>query len=209
MPCPDFRIIYVLNGKEIVFKKSLMINKLLSKLSFNCENLISHIEDLGKCKKPELISNDKYREKYLEALEKIKQLESENSELKNKIESIEYKFKFSEEKNNETIKFLKSMNDILLKGEKDNKDMLMRSIELSESFKKKCSLNTNYSDHTLEEKRNDAKFKSKYHIHELTYQKPVNYNSSNCDICRRAIFDIKNYHCSLCGFDVCPTCKFI
>ena len=70
-------------------------------------------------------------------------------------------------------------------------------------------MNINYSDHILEEKRNDAKFKSKYHIHELTYQKPIKYNSAGCDICRRSIFNIQHYHCSLCDFDVCPTCKLI
>jgi hypothetical protein len=66
-------------------------------------------------------------------------LEIENSKLKNKLESTEYKLKFSEDKNNETINALKSMNDILLQREKDNKDMLMRSIELNENLKRSIS----------------------------------------------------------------------
>ena len=83
--------------KEVNYKKSVMVNKLLSKLSFECEtckkevlydDLISHHEESGNCKRPDLSGNDKYREKYFDALEKIKQLEIENSKLQNKIESI-------------------------------------------------------------------------------------------------------------------------
>ena len=205
--------------KDVVFKKSIMINKLLSKLSFKCQNcskevlyddLISHNEESGKCKKSESSGNDKYREKYFEALEKIKQLEIENSKLKNKLESMEYKLKFSEEKNNETIKSLKSMNDILLKREKDNKDMLMKSIELNESLKRSnSSENSSSSSNVFEVQRGEEKFKSKFHNHVLTYKKPVKYDRARCDICRRIIFDIKNYNCTQCEFDMCPTCKSI
>ena len=203
--------------KEVVFKKSIMINKLLSKLSFKCENcskevlyndLISHNEESGKCKKSESSGDDKYREKYFEALEKIKLLEIENSKLKNKLESMEYKFKFSEDKNNETIKSLKSMNDILLQREKDNKDMLMRSIELNENLKRSISSEIDSTSfNTFEGQRSEEKFKSKFHNHVLIYRKPVNYDTARCDICRRIIYDIKNYHCSQCGYDMCPTCK--
>ena len=205
--------------KEVEFKKSIMINKLLSKLSFNCENcskeilyddLISHNEELGRCKKSELSNDDKYREKYFEALEKIKQLEIENAKLKNKIEAMEFKIKFSEDKNNEAIKSLKSMNEILLKREKDNKEMLMKSIELNESLKRSySSVNSNSSGFILDAQIKEEIFKSKYHKHDLIYRKPVNYDSARCDICRRVIYDIKNYNCSKCDFDMCPTCKSI
>ena len=210
---PDIR-------KEVKYKKSLMINKLLSKLSFKCDkcneevlydDLISHNEEPGKCKISEL-GNDKYREKYFEALEKIKHLEIENSKLENKVESMEYKLKFSEDKNNETIKSLKSMNDILLSREKENKDLLMKNIQLNDSFKKSKSLML------VHEKKNptypfegqgiEEMFLSKYHKHELSYQKP-NYNVALCDVCRRTIYNIKNYHCTDCSFDMCPTCKSI
>ena len=205
--------------KEVEFKKSIMINKLLSKLSFKCENcnkevlyddLISHNEELGKCKMPESLTDDKYREKYFESLENIKRLEIENSKLKNKIESLEYKLKFSEDKNNETIKSLKSMNDILLKREKDNKDILIKSIELNENLKRSnSSVNSNSSGYVFESQRREEKFRSRFHNHELTYKKPVKYNNARCDICRRVIYDIKNYNCTQCEFDMCPTCKSI
>jgi hypothetical protein len=194
-----------------------MINKLLSKLSFKCENcneevlydnLISHNEKSCKCKKSESSGDDKYREKYFEALEKIKLLEIENSKLKNKLESMEYKLKFSEDKNNETINTLKSMNDILLQREKDNKDMLMKSIELNENLKRSHSSEIDSTSfNTFEGQRSEEKFKSKFHNHVLIYRKPVNYDTACCDICKRNIYDIKNYHCSQCGYDMCPTCK--
>ena len=63
------------------------------------------------------------------------------------------------------------------------------------------------SVYTFEDQRSEEEFKSKFHKHVLIYRKPVNYNSAQCDICRRSIYDIKNYHCSQCGFDMCPTCK--
>ena len=112
--------------------------------------------------------------------------------------------KFSEDKSNETIQSLKSMNDSLLKRENENKDIL---IKLSESFERKNSggINNSTSD-TPVGKINIGNFKSKYHKHQLIYKKP-NYKSAICDICRRSIFDITNYHCDECKFDMCPTCK--
>ena len=206
--------------KEVKFTKSLMINKLLSKLSFKCDNcskevlyddLISHNEESGKCEISKSSGDDKYREKYFEALEKIKKLEIENSKLQTKLESMEYKFKFSEDKNNETIKSLKSMNDILLKRENENKDMLMKSIELNESLKRSySSTNNNSPGYGFEDQRGEEnKFKSKYHKHELNFGKNPKYETARCDICRRTIYNIKTYNCIACEFDMCPTCKSI
>ena len=199
--------------KQVNFKKSIMINKLLSKLSFECEkckkevlydDLISHHEESGKCKILDSSGDDKYREKFFDSLEKIKQLEIENSKLQNKVESMEYKLKFSEDKSYETIQSLKSMNDFLLKRENENKDIL---IKLNENLKRSNSAGiTNSIGDTLGGQTNIEKFESKYHKHKLTYKKP-NYETARCDLCRRYIFDIKNYHCDECKFDLCPTCK--
>ena len=131
--------------------------------------------------------------------------------MQTKLESMEYKLKFSEDKNNETIKSLKSMNDILLKRENENKDILMKSIELNESLKRSNSSSINNSNnHAFEDQTDEEKkFKSKYHKHQLTYRKNPNYNIARCDICKRTIYDIKTYNCIECEFDMCPTCKSI
>lgn len=80
----------------------------------------------------------------------------------------------------------------------------MKSIEnLSKSNSSKITFsNSNFDLNTKKT------FKSKYHPHTLNYQKPK-YNPAFCDICRRNIFNIKNYHCEKCEFDMCPNCKAI
>ena len=72
-----------------------------------------------------------------------------------------------------------------------------------------CSIFRNNSGYSFEGQRSEEKFKSKFHNHELTYKKPIKYNTARCDICRRVIYDIKNYNCTQCEFDMCPTCKSI
>lgn len=184
--------------EDVNFKKSIMINKLLSKLSFECENckeevpydeLISHHEGSVNCQKPYSSLDENYREKYFDALETIKQLEIENSKLQNKIESMEYKLKCSEDKSNETIQSLKSMNDLLIKRDNKNKDILFKFSERSNS-----AGITNSTGDTLGGQTNIENFQSKYHNHNLIYKKPI-YEAARCNICRRIILDIKNYHC--------------
>ena len=200
--------------KEVIYQKSIMLNKLLSKLSFQCENckeeilydnLISHYEEPGKCKSSsDENEEDNYKKKYFEVLEKLKKLEIENCKLETKLESANYKLKCSEEKNNEMISSLKGMNDMLLKKEKESNDILMKSIEnLRKS--KSAEITEGISNLSL---NNKETFKSRYHPHTLNYQRPT-YNAAACDICRRSIYNIKNYHCERCGFDLCPNCKAI
>jgi hypothetical protein len=189
-----------------------MLNKLLSKLSFQCQkckeeilydNLISHYEKPGNCKSSsDTNEEDNYKKKYFEVLEKLKKLEIENSKLETKLESVNYKLKCSEDKNNETISSLKAMNDILLKKESESNDILLKSIE---DFRKSTEITKDINN--LDPNTKET-FKSRYHNHILNYQKPE-YESARCDICRRSIFNIKNYHCEKCQFDICPNCKAI
>ena len=200
--------------KEVKYQKSIMLNKLLSKLSFHCQNckeeilydnLISHYEEKGNCKSSSNINEeDNYKKKYFEVLEKLKKLEIENCKLETKLESANYKLKCSEDKNNETISSLKSMNDMLLKKESERNDLLMKSIE---DFRKNKSAGISKDNNNINLNKKET-FKSRYHNHILNYKKPE-YKIAQCDICRRNIFHIKNYHCEKCQFDMCPNCKAI
>ena len=200
--------------KEVKYQKSIMLNKLLSKLSFQCQNckeeilydnLISHHEKKGNCKlSSDLNEEDNYKKKYFEVLEKMKKLEIENCKLEAKLESVNYKLKCSEDKNKETISSLKSMNEMLLKKESESNDMLMKSIEdLRKSKSSEITQSTSNYGLNIRET-----FKSRYHNHTLNYQRPE-YKTALCDICRRCIYNIKNYHCEKCKFDMCLNCKEI
>ena len=102
---------------------------------------------------------------------------------------MEYKLKSSEDKSNETIQSLKSMNDLLIKRDNKNKDILFKFSERSNS-----AGITNSTGDTLGGQTNIENFQSKYHNHNLIYKKPI-YEAARCNICRRIILDIKNYHC--------------
>lgn len=195
-------------GEMDSYIKSVMLNKLVSKLSFKCtkceeevvfDDLIAHYTE--KCKmlvKEEeedelpnmnIINDNNYETKYQEAMEKVEMLERKNSKLDSDFKDLFKKVYAIEREKDEKIENLKKQNEELTKS---SRELLQKSNE-------KISY---YS--LLLEKSNS--FKSKLHPHTLknistTY---VAY----CDICKRYLANkMKIYRCESCKFDLCPTCK--
>ena len=209
--------------KEVKYQKSIMLNKLLSKLSFHCQtckeeilydNLISHYEERGNCKSSSNINEeDNYKKKYFEVLEKLKKLEIENCKLETKLESANYKLKCSEDKNNETISSLKSMNDMLLKKESESNDLLMKSIEdfrrnifhIKNYHCEKCQFDMCPNCKAIEEEYLIIKISTPLHQHPLKYK--GNEYIAKCDLCGISSKEpFSFYNCNNCKFDICEKC---
>lgn len=182
-------------AKKDSYIKSVMLFKLICKLSFKClkcnkailfDNIHEHYKQ--KCKSSRRNSsssskNQKYKSKYLLALEKVQLLKSKNSKLENEYKNLYRKFYSSERESTKAIHELKKQNYLLI-----NSYANMR-------------LNSNNDN-----SNSNLYYKCKLHQHFLKFEN-ANYEPFYCDICKRKLNNnLLIFRCSDCQFDLCPTC---